>query len=188
MFRGVSSGSLRTFLLLLIAQNSRESIAIRPTAPTTPPTTGAAVGFVLEDIPVLVWGWTWSEVEAGGEPRKVFEGVWKALSLPFPDIIVEVACSSLCATTITILDEVVGVVTFDAGNAGALTTEACVVEDVLKTVAGAVIATVGVALATGEAAAKLTEESPPPPPPPPPPPVPPTPAFAPVPAAPATFG
>lgn len=187
MFRGVSSEFLPTFLLLLIPQNSRESIAIRPTAPTTPPTTGAVVGFVLEEIPELVWGWAWSEVEAGGEFREVFEGAWKALSLPFLDVIVGVACTSLCATTITILDEVVGVVPFDAGNAGALTTDACVVEDVLETAAEAVVAPVAFALATGEAAAKLTEETPPAPPPPPPP-VPPTPAFAPAPAAPATFG
>jgi hypothetical protein len=186
VFRGVSSEFLSTFLLLRIAQNSRESIAIRPTAPTTPPTTAAAVGFVLEEIPELVWGWAWSEVEAGGEFKEVFEGAWKALSLPLPDIIVGVACSSLCAMTITILDEVVGVVPFDAGNAGALTTDACVVEDVLKTAAEAVVAPVAVALATGEAAAKLTEETPPSPASPPP--VPPTPAFAPPPAVPATFG
>jgi hypothetical protein len=104
-----------------------------------------------------------------------------ALSLPFPDIIVGVACNSLCATTITILDEVVGVVPFDAGNAGALTTDACVVE-VLTTAAEVVVALVAVVLA--RAAAKLTEETPAPPPPPPSS----SPTPAPAASAPATFG
>lgn len=99
----------------------------------------------------------WSEVEAGEEFRKVFEGAWKPLPMPFPDTIVGEACKSLCATTITVLDEVVGVVPFDAGNAVALTTDACV-DDVLITAAEEVVAPIAVVLATDEAAAALTEE------------------------------
>jgi hypothetical protein len=133
---------------------------MRPIAPITPPTTGAAVGLVLEEIPELVCDCVWSEVEAGGEFRKVFDGAWKPL--PFPDMIVGEACKSLCATTITVLEEVVGVVPFDAGNALALTTDACAVEDVLITAAERRVAPIAVVLATDEAAATLTEETPPP--------------------------
>lgn len=153
--------SLPIFLLLLKAQNSRDNTAIRPIAPTTPPTTGAAVALGLEDIPELVCGWFWSDVEAGEEFRKVFEGACKPLPLPGPDTIVGEACKSLCATTIAVLDEVVGVVPLDAGNAVALTTDACVVDDVLTTAAEEMVAPIAVVLATDEAAATLLEETPP---------------------------
>jgi hypothetical protein len=138
---------------------------MRPMAPTTPPTTGAALLLEPEVVATLACDCDWSEVEAGEEFRKVFEGAWKPLPMPFPDTIVGEACKSLCATTNTVLDEVVGVVPFDAGNAVALTTAACVVDDVLISAAEEVVAPIAVELATDEAAATLTEVTAPAPPP-----------------------
>jgi hypothetical protein len=139
---------------------------MRPIEPTTPPTTGAAVGLEPEDVPTLACDCVWSEVEAGEEFRKVFEGACKPLPMPFPDTMVGEACKSLCATANTVLDEVVGVVPFDAGNAVALTTAACVVDDVLITAAEEkVVASIAVVLATDETAATLTEVTAPAPPP-----------------------
>lgn len=159
MVRGVSSDSLHVFLLLLKAQNNRNKTAMRPIAPTTPPTTGAALDLEPEGVPTLACDCVWSEVEAGEEFRKVFEGACKPLPMPFPDTMVGEACKSLCATANTVLDEVVGVVPFDAGNAAALTTAACVV-DVLINAAEEVVV-----LATDVTAATLTEVTGPAPPP-----------------------
>jgi len=131
---------------------------MRPMAPTTPPTTGTAADLEPEDNPAPACDCVWSEVEAGEEFRKVFEGAWKPLPMPAPDTSVGEACNSLCATTITVLDEVVGVVPFDAGNAVALTTDACAVDDVLISAAEEVVAPIAVVLATDGAAATLTEE------------------------------
>jgi len=127
-------------------------------APTTPPTTGTAVDLEPEDDPPPACDCVWSEVEAGEEFRRVFEGAWRPLPIPPPDTSVGEACKSLCATTITVLDEVVGVVPFDAGNAVALTTDDCAVDDVLITAAEEVVAPIAVVLATDEAAATLTGE------------------------------
>lgn len=85
--------------------------------------------------------------------------------LLFPDTVVDVACKSLCATIFAaVLDEVVGVVPFDAGSAEALVTDAVVAEDnVLITAVDDVLAAMEVGLATDDAAAAaaLNEGTPP---------------------------
>jgi hypothetical protein len=85
--------------------------------------------------------------------------------MPFPDTMVGEACKSLCATANTVLDEVVGVVPFDAGNAVALMTAACVVDDALITAAEEVVAPIEVVLAAGGRDATLTGVTAPAPPP-----------------------
>jgi hypothetical protein len=137
---------------------------MRPIAPITPPTTEAALSRGLEEIPAVVCDSGWSEVDVGEEFRTVLDGTWNPLPLWFPDTIVGEVCKSLCATTIAaVLDEVVGVIPFDAGNAVALMIDAFVVDvDVLTTAADDVVTAIEVVPATEEAAAALNEEDTPP--------------------------
>lgn len=137
---------------------------MRPIAPTTPPTTGTAVSLGLDDIPELACACAWPEVEAGEEFSNVADGAWNPLPLLFPDTILGEACVSLCATTMAVVEEVVGVVPFDAGKAVALVTSACVidVDDVLTTAADVVVAPIEVVLATDDPAAALNKEDAPP--------------------------
>jgi len=115
----------------------------------------------LDDILELACACAWSEVEAGGEFSNVADGAWNPLPLLFPDTVE--ACVSLCATTLAVVEEVVGVVPFDAGKAVGLVTRACVidVEDVLATTSDVVIAPIEVVLATDDPAAALNEDAPP---------------------------
>jgi hypothetical protein len=63
-----------------------------------------------------------------------------------------------------VVEEVVGVVPFDAGNAVALVTKACVidVDDVLTSATDVVVAPMEVVLAMDDPAAALNEEDAPP--------------------------
>ncbi len=74
MVKGVSSDSLPTLFLLLNAQNSSDNTAMRPIAPKTPPTTGAAVSRGLEDTPAGACDTGWSDVDAGEEFKTVLDG------------------------------------------------------------------------------------------------------------------
>jgi hypothetical protein len=135
--------------LLLNNQNISATMAIRPAAPKTPPTTGAAVSLGFEDIPEAADDSPGFAVDANNEVDEVFEvfvvfeGDWKPLSLfPSPPIGTGVAeaCTSLWAIGKGVVLEVVGVVPFEAGSAVALKLETGSTDDVLSTTAEALVA------------------------------------------------
>jgi hypothetical protein len=133
--------------LLLKNQNISATMAIRPAAPKTPPTTGAAVSLGFEDIPEAAEDSPGFAVDANNEVDEVFVvfvGDWKPLSLlfPSPPIVTGVAeaCTSLWAIGKGVVLEVVGVVPFEAGSAVALKLERGSTEDVLSTAAEALVA------------------------------------------------
>jgi hypothetical protein len=110
----------KEFLLLLRLKNhsNKPIIPTRAMPPITPPTTGAGVNFGFEEIPAAA-----ADSFAGAEAVvAVMEVVLRddakeanpSLDIP---VDVGVTVTSLCAIGIEVLDDIVGVVPFDAGEA-----------------------------------------------------------------------
>lgn len=85
--------------------------------PKTPPTTGAAVNFGFDEIPAAADDSSACAETVVAVTEVVLDDTWE----PDPSLIIPVdvglADTSLCAIGITVLEDLVGVVPFEAGEA-----------------------------------------------------------------------
>jgi hypothetical protein len=111
--------SRESLLLLRLKNHSiKPIIPIRAMPPITPPTTGAAVNFGFDEIPAPA-----DDSSAGAEAVVavmevvLLEDTRETNPLSDSPVDVGVADTSLCAIGIEVLEDIVGVVPFDAGEA-----------------------------------------------------------------------